>query len=261
MKKHFIISFALFVLVHIFSVKSEAQVTQIQPDRPDQTESPNIIPVKTFQFEAGFVYEADKNNGGTVKNLSYPSALLRYGMLSNLELRMEIENTKSDFETGGQTTSVSGIKPISLGLKVNVLEEKGILPAAGIIINFSLPNAASKELKSNNLGSSINFAFENSITDKLSLGYNLGSSWDGNTTEANVFYSMSLGYSICKCVSAFVEGYGFMPENTSSNHRFDFGVSLFPLKNFSLDASAGFGITKNAPDYFINGGFSLRLPK
>lgn len=245
----------------IINTNSSAQVTQIQPDRPDQTESPNIIPLKSFQIEAGFVYEADKNNGANVKNISYPSVLLRYGMLNNLEFRMEVENSMTENEEGGQTTSIKGIKPVSLGLKVNICEEKGLRPSTGIIINLSLPNLASKELKANNLGSSINFAFENSITEKLSLGYNLGSSWNGNTTEASLFYTMSLGYSICKCVSAFVEGYGFMPENSSSDHRFDFGVSLFPVKNFSLDASAGFGITSNAPDYFINGGFSLRLPK
>jgi hypothetical protein len=253
---------ALFVVsLFVFVKSSFSQVEPISPDRPDQTESPNVIPLKSFQFEAGFVYEKNSQNGSTVKNYSYPSVLMRYGVLNNLELRMEVENTNETTEENGLSSSKKGISPVSLGFKMNACDEKGLRPAIGFIVNLSLPNLASNEFKNNFVGTSVNLALENSITDKFSAGYNLGASWDGNTPEPTFFYTLSLSYEFSKLVSGFAEVYGFMPEKTRADHRFDFGLSVFALNNLAFDASAGLRITDNAPDYFVNGGFSFRLPK
>ncbi|MFZ4589483.1 MAG: transporter [Ignavibacteria bacterium] len=259
--KKFVYTIYTFVTLFVFVNSSFAQVEPISPDRPDQTESPNVIPLKSFQFEAGFVYEKNSQSGSTVKNYSYPSVLMRYGVLNNLELRMQVENTNETTEENGLSSSKKGISPVSLGFKMNACDEKGLRPAIGFEINFTLPNLASKELKNNFTGTSILLAMQNSITDNFSAGYNLGASWDGNTAEPTFFYTLSLGYEFSKRVSGFAEVYGFMPEKTRADHRFDFGLSFLALNNLAFDASAGLRITDNAPDYFVNGGFSFRLPK
>ncbi len=238
-----------------------SQVEPISPDRPDQTESPYVVPLNSFQFEAGVVYEKTVRDGSTTNNFSYPSVLFRYGLFNNLELRMEIENVKETTEENGQSLSKTGFNPVSLGFKINAAEEKGLRPAIGFVVNFSLPNFASKDFKNDFVGTSINLALANSITDKFSAGYNLGASWDGNTPEPTFFYSLSLSHELLERVSGFVEVYGFMPEKTRADHRFDFGLSVLALNNLALDASAGLRLTDNAPDFFINGGFSFRLPK
>lgn len=260
MKKFIYIIFTFAILFLLINL-SYAQVEQIQPDRPDQTNSPNVIPLNTFHFEAGVVFEKFTQDGSITKNLSYPGVLLRYGVLNNLELRMELENAKVTTEANGISSSVNGFSPVTLGFKMKASEEKGLRPSIGFIMSFSLPNLASKEFKNNFVGTNINLALENSITDKFTVGYNLGASWDGNTPEPNFFYTLSLGYEFTKRISGFAEVYGFMPEKTRADHRFDFGLSFLALNNLALDASAGFGITNNAPDYFFNGGFSFRLPK
>jgi len=237
------------------------QVEPISTDRPDQAESPNVVPLNSFQIEAGIVFEKTVRDGITTKNFSYPSVLMRYGILSNLELRLEVENVKETTEENGQSTSEKGFNPVSLGFKINACEEKGLRPAIGFIVNLSLPNLASKEFKNNFVGTSINLALANSISDKFSAGYNLGASWDGNTPEPTFFYSLSLSYQISNRVSGFGEVYGFMPEKTRADHRFDFGLSVLALNNLAFDASAGLRLTDNAPDFFVNGGFSIRLPK
>ena len=258
-----IIIYTILIVVSLFVLVEStfAQVEPISPDRPDQTESPNVIPLKSFQFEAGFVFEKNSQNGTTVKNYSYPSVLMRYGVLNNLELRMQVENTNETSEENGLSSSKKGISPVSLGFKMNACDEKGLRPAIGFEINFTLPNLASKEFKNDFTGTSILLAMQNSITDKFSAGYNLGASWDGNTPEPTFFYTLSLGYEFSKRISGFAEVYGFMPEKTRADHRFDFGLSFLALNNLAFDASAGLRITDNAPDYFVNGGFSFRLPK
>lgn len=259
--KKFVYTIYTFVTLFVIANSSFAQVEPISPDRPDQTESPSVVPLKSFQFEAGVVFEKTARDGSTTKNFSYPSVLMRYGVLNNLELRMEVENTNETTEENGLSKSKKGISPVSLGFKMNACEENGLRPAIGFIVNLSLPNLASKEFKNNFVGTSVNLALENSITDKFSAGYNLGASWDGNTPEPTFFYTLSLSYEFSKRVSGFAEVYGFMPEKTRADHRFDFGLSVFALNNLAFDASAGLRITDNAPDYFVNGGFSFRLPK
>jgi hypothetical protein len=259
--KKFVYSIYIFVTLFVIVNSSFAQVEQISPDRPDQTESPNVVPLRSFQLEAGVVFEKTERDGSTIKNFSYPSVLIRYGVLNNLELRLEAENTNETIEENNLRTSRKGISPVSLGFKMNACEEKGLRPAFGFIVNFSLPNLASKEFKNDFVGTSINLALANSITDKFSAGYNLGASWDGNTPEPTFFYTLSLSYEFSRLVSGFAEVYGFMPEKTRADHRFDFGLSVFALNNLAFDTSAGLRITDNAPDYFVNGGFSFRLPK
>jgi len=259
MKK--IISVAILVVLLVSINSSFAQENQIQPDRPDQTNRPNVIPLNTFQFEAGVVFEKSTQDGSITKNLSLPGVLLRYGVLNNLELRMELKNAKVTTEANGNSSITNGISPVTLGFKMKASEEKGLRPSIGFIISFSLPNMASKEFKNDFVGTNINLVLENSVTDKLTAGYNIGAEWDGNTPEPTFFYTLSLGYEFTKRVSGFAEVYGFAPEKTRADHRFDFGLSFLALNNLSFDASAGVGITYNAPDYFVGGGFSFRLPK
>jgi hypothetical protein len=260
MKKIISTVFAVLV-VFVFLNSASAQVEPISPDRPDQTESPHVVPLNSFQVETGVVFEKTVADGLTTKNLSYPSVVLRYGILSNFELRMDIEHVKTTLESDGTSSSVSGMAPLSLGFKMNVCDEKGLRPAAGFEIYYTLPNLASKEFKNEFVGTSLLLALENSVTDKFTVGYNIGASWDGNSPEPTFGYSLSLDYEITKRVSGFAEVYGFMPEKTRADHRFDFGLSYLALNNLIFDTSAGVGITNNAPDFFISGGFSFRLPK
>jgi hypothetical protein len=260
MKKIISAVFAVLV-IFMFLNSAYAQEEPVSPDRPDQTESPHVIPLNTFQVETGVLFEKTVEDGLTTKNLTLPSVLLRYGILNNFELRMAVQNVKSTLEFDGASSSVSGMAPLSLGFKMNVCDEKGLRPSAGFEINFSVPNLASKEFKNDFVGTSIILALENSITDKFSAGYNIGASWDGNSPEPTFGYSLSLGYEFSKRFSGFAEVYGFMPEKTRADHRFDFGLNYLALNNLIFDASAGVGITNNAPDFFISGGFSFRLPK
>ncbi|MEX1202040.1 MAG: hypothetical protein WEA59_02260, partial [Ferruginibacter sp.] len=49
----------------------------IQTDRPDQTESPFIVPKSHFQIECGFNFEKVNHQE---KNLVYPTILWKYGI-------------------------------------------------------------------------------------------------------------------------------------------------------------------------------------
>src|SRR4051812_46424144 len=90
----------------------------IETDRPDATESSSLLPMGAFQFEAGAEYEQTNDSASSI---AHPTALLRYGVNENFELRMEVEATTE--RTPAKTNA--GLQPVELGFKAKVMEERG----------------------------------------------------------------------------------------------------------------------------------------
>lgn len=174
---------------------------------------------------------------------------------------MNFENIKNTTDYGGINSSSNKISFATVGAKLNVVKGNGLSPSVGFIINFSIPSLSSDYVKTDYVGTSINLALQNNFTDNFSAGYNVGAVWAGDTPEPTFFYTLSLGYELSKRFNGFVEVFGFMPEESKANHVLDFGLSFLALNNLAFDASAGAGLTDNSPNFFVNGGFSFRLPR
>ena len=86
MSKYFI------TLVILFGTSDDIlfgqNLASIQPDRPDQTESPFITPKNYIQIEKGVVVE---NFNKTQKSYNHPSTLWKYGINKKFELRLITE--------------------------------------------------------------------------------------------------------------------------------------------------------------------------
>ena len=98
----------------------------IQTDRPDQTESTSITPKSNLQLESGFFYEKTDTE---LRNISYPTLLIKYGVNKNLELRA---GTDFNSETVYQERN-SGISPITLGFKAKLMEERKLMPSLAFL--------------------------------------------------------------------------------------------------------------------------------
>ncbi len=241
------------ILALLFTSLSYGQEKEpIATDRPDQTETPAIVPKGMFQMENGFSYE--KNNSHE-DGFVLPSSLLKYGLNDNFELRLILEYSTSKLD--GQT--ISGLNPVLVGMKVKICDEKGIIPKTSLIGHVLLPNLASNDLKADHVASTFRFTMQHSLTDKISLGYNLGAEWDGITPDATFIYTLTTGFALSEKSGAYVELYGFAPEQDIAYHSFDGGFTYLLSNNFMLDVSGGFGLTEEAPDYFGALGFSFRL--
>ena len=79
--------------------------------------------------------------------------------------------------------------------------------------------------------------FENTLSDNLSLGYNVGAEWDGLTPSPATFLALGLGYSIAEDLGCFAalggEGEGGLLYHTCAKVRIflyfrslRFGISL-----------------------------------
>jgi hypothetical protein len=203
-------------------------------------------------MENGFSFEKTTTDSRT---FVYPSSLMKYGLNDRTELRLitEFSNVKGD------KYLLKGLGPVAVGFKVNLAEEKGIIPTTSFIGHVSFPKIASRDFQANYLAPEFRFTMQHTLTKNMSLGYNIGAEWDGESPEPTYIYTLTTGFSLSPKWGCYAEVYGFAPQRDAADHRIDGGVNYLVRKNILLDLSGGLGLTKNAPPYYVALGFSFRL--
>jgi len=237
--------------------KPEAMVT----DRPDATESPSVVPIGSLQVETGGFYESFNENNIKFERNVYNTTLLRYGILSNLELRVgwNIEEQSTTIGNTALQNKLTGFSPLLFGVKVAIAEEKNGMPEIGLVGHLMLPYTASDDFKPETTGIDFRFAFSHTLSEKENLSYNLGAQWGDDSPETAYIYSISYGYSITAKAGFYAELYGDMPENSSANHFWDIGATYLVKPTIQLDVTVGSGITKGQ-DILLSAGLSFRIP-
>ncbi len=224
----------------------------IQTDRPDQTESPFTVPKYYLQAEYGFSFE--KTNG-SLQSVYWPSVLWRYGISNRLEFRLVTELLTLKTED----RKISGLNPLTVGFKLNLFKSRGVIPATSFLGLLTTSGLGSKEFRTTHYSPSFKFAMENDLSDQMTIGYNLGAQWNGETSDPSFLYSLSIGFAIIRNLSGYTEIYGYFPYRSIPDHRFDTGVSYLISKNIQTDLSGGLGLSRESPAFYIAAGFSFRF--
>ena len=252
-KKTKIYLVVLGIIANNYSNNLFAQtLPSIQLDRPDQTECPFITPKKYIQIENGFTIENRTNNQ---KSYIYPTTLWNYGVNEKFELRL-ITEFVSERNLGKVET---GISPIVLGFKTSLFEEKGILPKTSFIGHITTSKIGSKKFQTENIAPSFRFTMQHTITEKISLAYNLGAEWNGETPEQTYIYTLTTGVSLTNKIGCYAEVYGFINDYNRPDHRFDGGLTYLINDDFIADISSGFGIKTSELKNYVSLGISYRF--
>ena len=238
-------------------------------DRPDQTESANLVPAGGLQVETGFMIENTGVNTGTIKDLTYNTTLIRYGLNEHFEFRFIQEVVGAKYiPTTGASSSSSGTGPTSIGAKVKVAKANKFIPEIAFIGHVTFPTG-STDFNQTYISTDFRFSLEYDLSDKFSMGINLGAQRDGETPNTTGIYTFVFGISPADKVGVFVEMYGFITERDKSlistvathDHRFNGGVTYSVTDLVQLDVSAGVGLSEASIDNFISAGVSFRLFK
>lgn len=240
----------LFLLSCYLGLSQETE--PIQADRPDQTETPSIVPKGMFQAETGFTFQ---KNDVSSKTNSLPSTLWKYGVNENFELRLITEFVSESINE----ETISGLKPIYIGCKIKIADEKGFVPKTSFIGHILIPKMASSNFKSDYYAPEFRFVMQHTLSEKTSFSYNLGAEWDGLSPQPTFIYTIATGYSFTDKLGSYIELFGFTPQKEVANHSLDGGFTYLINNNFMLDLSSGIGITNNAPDHYVALGFSFRI--
>jgi hypothetical protein len=237
---------------------------QIITDRPDQTESSFTVPPGFLQIETGMVYESDTKNYTLLieppvvakkkeRTLYLPSVLIRYGLTGSIELRFGGGLTK-------QRDAAFTVEPVVAGFKMKLIDEKKFVPQTAFIFHVNVPyNKNHTDYPSPDFI----LTFSNTLSRKLSLGYNIGFLWElsRSNTVTKFLYTLAAGYSVSPKVSIFAEPFGYFILDGESTHMINSGITYLISENVQIDFSAGAGLSYVAPDWFIGSGLSLRLPR
>jgi Putative MetA-pathway of phenol degradation len=240
------------LLCVLFSIPCFSQNEPIEADRPDQTETPAIVPKGMFQVESGFSFQKNNSESNT---FSLPSTLWKYGISKKIELRLITELVLEKNFSEKQ----NGFLPIAIGLKINLFDEIGMLPKTSLISHVEIKNIASSIYKNAYYIPNFRFTMQHTLNKNFNLGYNLGAEWDGFTKQSTLIYTLTSGYSITHKLGSYLELFGFAPQNEIAFHNLDGGFTYLINNNFMIDFSSGFGITSNAPKHYFSFGFSFRI--
>src|SRR5262245_2002016 len=119
-------------LVHVYVVLSlcptaayaQAAAPSERPplvtDRPDFTESSDVIPRRWLQFESGVTVHWDGSDALRTRSVSAPAALFRLGLGFRTELRIGAEGYVIEHR---ETERTAGYSDLELGAKVWLLKE------------------------------------------------------------------------------------------------------------------------------------------
>jgi hypothetical protein len=243
----------LFFLMFFPFMSSFCQdLPPIQLDRPDQTECSYITPLRYIQIENGFSIE---NVDDEHQILTYPSSLWKYGVNEKLELRLVTEVVA---EKNNGTIS-NGILPITVGFKVALSEEKGILPKTSFIGHLTTSKLGSVVYRTTYFLPAFRFTMQHTLSKKIGLAYNLGAEWKGETGEPTYINTLTTGLSLTEKLGCYAEIYGFIPSHSQADHRLDAGFTYLITNNLITDISGGVGITPNAQKNYLAFGISYRF--
>jgi hypothetical protein len=262
----------MFLLLCTVTFTSLAQeYPELVTDRPDQTESSVTIPRGTLQLETGWTHAVEEEGGEETITDAFPGTLLRYGVIEGLELRFATEGRVWEelHEPGGNRHSDAGWSDLQVGLKKYLWEEDGCLPEAAILGHLSIP-VGEEGFSSGRFDPDFRLSFAHTLTDRLSFGYNLGTSWEtieddrgDRDTHSSFIYTAALGFGLTDRLGAFIEFFGDIPINGEGGpaNSLDGGFTYLLKDNLQVDCFLGKGLSEDAEDWFVGAGFSYRFPR
>lgn len=252
------------------SSSAVAEEPPLITDRPDQTESAFTVPARLWQIEAGWGYGERRDANEDLSFQAFPQALLRYGLNDIFELRLGVPGLAIEStDSGSDSSSTSGLVDATLGFKVVIAEERGALPQTAFLGTLIIPSG-DDEFSSNRVDPSFRFLFSNTLSSRLSLGYNLGAVWltepddEGVEDTLSLFdWTVALGISATDRLGFFAETFGLVPIDSEARTltSFDTGLTYLLTPRLQLDGSASIGLSSAAPDWTIGLGVSFRFPR
>ena len=236
-----------------------AETPELVGDRPDFTESSQVVGKNILQVESGYTYtETDPLTDHTAGEL-----LIRYGVIDFLELRFGVNSyvwQEYDEEI------IDGKDDGSFGIKINLLKGSDTFnlfsPSAALIIGTSIP-VGNNDLTSDRFEPEAKLALSWVFTEWLELGVNANYARSGAEGEEFNQYSASgaLGIGITDTIGCFLEYYGFYPESKDGHdsHYLNGGFTLLVHPRVQIDTRAGFRAFSDVDEWFWGAGIILMM--
>jgi hypothetical protein len=251
----------------LFNPTPEKYMRDLNPDRPNATESPYTVDAGHYQLEMDFAnFTYDKTGGTTTRAWDVGDFNLRAGLLNNVDFQLIYGNYLNvhTSDSSGHTTRQSGLGDLTTRLKINLWGDDGGTTAFGLMPYVKFPtstdglgNSAVEGGMIFPLAVSLPYDFDLSLETAVSYMKNAN---DGGNHEEFIA-SGSLDHPIIGKLSGYVE---FFSNFTTESHAgwvgtVDTGLEYQVTKNIQLDCNCFFGVTRAAPDFNPFAGITVRF--
>ncbi len=191
-------------LLTFISVHSMAQDTEdYSPDAPGATTGVGIMKPGKIDWETGIVLEWDRRNGEHARTFTINTSMFRLGLTPQAEVRLQIDECITRTPEG----NFGGIANAAIGTKIKVYEGGKVLPKVSFMGTILIPGGSNAHYLPKHVGIQAHLLFENELSSKFTLGYDLGGEWDGDTESPDLFFGANLTYQPTDKWSFFVESY------------------------------------------------------
>lgn len=220
----------LFLLA--FSAAAQ-EADLINPDRPGLADGSATVRQGSWQIELGL--QSDELDDDRL--LSTP-LLLRFGVLENLELRVETDGYLS-------ADDANGFAPIGVGFKYRFAENYGV------IVGISPPSGTS-EFESDETSGDVRLAADYAYGEKWAFNPNIGVAIGEDSTS--LLAALTVQYNVSPTLNVFADA-----GSSGSDVMLDAGVAWILAPDTQLDTSIGWGANGDVADGFVAIGWSRRF--
>ena len=239
--------------------------SEMEADRPDFTEATSTIDPGHLQIESGYTYTSNDDAGVTTESHTVPEALVRVGVLSNLETRLSWDGyvrEHSHDEESAESESAEGVSDLAIGFKHLLVDQSSAIPDVAYLVDLGLASG-SDDISSHHVEPELKLLWGYDLTDDASLSgnFNFAAPYS-NERYFRFSVSASAGYSLTGDLGAYLEYFAFFPEGGSSDeeqHYANTGLSYSVCENMLGDVRIGFGLNGEADDFFTGAGLSWRI--
>lgn len=219
----------------------------METDRPDQAECANVVRAGFIQVELGF----NANQFLKSNEFNVPTSLIKYGIADKLEVRYISVATAKNKELKYQ--------PDALGVKVFLIKERNGIPQTTIIAQYHFDDAKRDLSDYNRTEHSVGeliFTFQNNLTDRFGLGYNVGPEFHSDGTVEWI-YRITPGWSLGPKYFIYGEFFGRVASQASEIWT-DAGLARYLSDNLKIDLSAGYHL-RERKEWYAALGISWRF--
>ncbi|QOJ14877.1 MAG: transporter [Planctomycetia bacterium] len=241
-------------------------------DRPDFTESTSVVSPGRYQWEGGYTFTRDSENGRRSRDHTLAELLLRTGVTPGVELRFGWAGASfttlsyPDRSDAGrrvhQRDHEDGWTDMTIGFKAHLAEQRGWRPELAVIGALALPTGSISK-SSGDVDPEVKWLWSYAIDDRLSIGGNLNiavpTGARGRFAQASA--SLAIGYSVCEHLGVYAEYFGFYPGERGEDcaHTVNGGFAVPVTDDLQLDLRIGVGLNEQADDFFAGVGFAVRF--
>ncbi|MEM1441026.1 MAG: transporter [Verrucomicrobiota bacterium] len=240
---------------HLFNPTPRELWRDLAPDRPDATESPITVDAGAWVVEASYL-DWRRNDGD--ESFTVMQTNVKLGLTNDTDLQFVFDSFTHENPATG--TGGEGFGDVQLRLKHNVWGNEGGPTAFALFPYIKIPTGT--ELSNGEVEGGLILPFGMDLAEGVGLG--LMAQIDGvydevsDSHDVQFLHSAVLGFDITDQLGLYTEYIGITGPGRYQPY-FAGGFTFWLSEDFVLDFGTQVGLSENAEDLGVFGGFTKRF--